>query len=148
MTSTEVAVPQQLVDVRTGELVPATPEKAIELLEVAREMRALVLSVVKDCEAVLLEASRVQGTKTLHFDRGTATVTGGQELAWDLSLLPLLLDAGLPQERYDELVTATVTYKVSAQVAKQLEAANEDYAEIIRAARGYVEKPFRVSVRS
>jgi len=142
-----VAAPAELVDIRDGSLVPATPENAAELLTVVREMRNRMLGLVKDCEAVLLEESQRQGTKTLHLSGGTATVTGGSELAWDVSELTRLLAAGLPAERYDELVTETVSYKVNAAVAKQLEAANDLYGEIIRAARSYVDKPWRVSVR-
>lgn len=149
MTSTDltVIVPDQLLDVRTGELVPATPSKAVELLYAARELRAKMLGLVKDCEAVLLEESRRQGTKTLHLPEGTAEISGGSALEWDLGTLMDLLEVGLPQERYDELVIATTTYKVDARVAKQLESANPAYAEVIGRARSYVEKPWRVSVK-
>jgi hypothetical protein len=141
------SVPGELVDIRTGELVPATPEKAVELLGVAREMRGRLLDLVKDCEAVILEASRRQGTKTLHFEDATATVTGGSDLDWDLDVLRELLAKGLPDARFNELVVATVTYKVDARVAKQLEAANPAYAAVIARARSRVEKPWRVSIR-
>jgi hypothetical protein len=144
MTET-LAIPAQLVDVRTGELLPATPENAAELLVAAREMRQRILDLQKDCEAVLLDASRRLGTKTLHLGDVTATVTGGSELAWDLEVLNELRAAGLPEQRYDELVVATVTYKVNAAVSKQLSAANPAYAEIIDRARGIVERPWRVS---
>jgi hypothetical protein len=142
-----VPAPDGLLDVRTGELVPATPENAVELLAAARDMRARVLALVKDCEAVLLQESQRQGTKTLKFGSSTATVTGGSELAWNLEILEQLRTRGLPEERYNELVVATVTYKVDARIAKQLEAANEAYAEVIRMARSEVPKPWRVSVK-
>jgi len=145
--STELALPEQLVDVRTGELLPATPDNAVRLLEAARDMRGRLMSLVKDCEAVLLEESRRQGTKTLHLDGATATVTGGTDLQWDMEVLLELRDAGLPEQRYNELVVATVTYKVDARVAKQLEGANAEYAAVIDRARSRVEKPWRVSLR-
>ncbi len=150
VTTTDVAIaetPQELLDVRTGELVPATPAKATELLVAAREMRSRLMLLVKDCEAVLLDESRKQGTKTLHFDEGTATITGGTELVWNTDILLELRNRGLPEERYNELVVAHVTYKVDARVAKQLEAANEAYAEVIRMARSYEPKPYRVNVK-
>lgn len=147
MTSTELVVPAQLVDIRTGELVEATPAKAAELLVVVREMRDRMMGLVRDCEAVLLEESARQGTKTLHFGRATATVTAGQELQWDLSVLPRLLVLGLPDERYNELVKTTISYKVNARVANQLEGANEEYAKVIGEARSYVETPQRVYVK-
>lgn len=146
-TDLAVIVPENLLDVRTGELVPATPENAAELLFAAREMRAKMMSLVKDCEAVLLDESRRQGTKTLHLPQGTATISGGSELEWDLGTLLDLKELGLPDERYDELVVATTTYKVDARVANQLASANPAYAEVIDRARTTVEKPWRVSVK-
>lgn len=146
-TDLEVFVPAELLDVRTGELVQATPAKATELIVAAREMRGRLLGLVKDCEAVLLDESRKQGTKTLHYPEGKAEITGGQELIWNLDILLQLRDRGLPEDRYNELVVATVTYKVNAAVAKQLEGANPAYAEVIGMARSYEPKPFRVSVK-
>lgn len=146
-TDLEVIVPAELLDVRTGELVEATPAKAAELLVAAREMRGRLMGLVKDCEAVLLDESRKQGTKTLPFPEGTATITGGQELLWNLDILLQLRDRGLPEDRYNELVVATVSYRVDARVAKQLESANPVYAEVIAMARSYESKPFRVSIK-
>lgn len=142
-----VSVPGELLDVRTGELLPATPENAVNLLTAARDMRGRLMDLVKDCEAVLLDESRKQGTKTLHYGSETATITGGQDLAWNLDILLELRNRGLPEARYNELVVATVTYRVNAAVAKQLEASNPAYAEVIAMARSYEPKPWRVSIR-
>jgi hypothetical protein len=147
MTTTELVLPDALVDLRTGEIVPATPSKAVELLGVARTMRAQILDLVKDCEAVLLEESRRQGTKTLHLPNGTAEVSGGTALEWDIDVLAELQAVGLPEDRYGELVVTTVTQKVDARVAKQLEAANPEYAAIIERARRYEPRPWRVSIK-
>lgn len=147
--TTELALPEQLLDVRTGELLAATPHNAVVLLAAAREMRQRILSLVKDCEAVILDESRRQGTKTLHI-KGTqyaATVSGGTDYDWNFSALVELLDLGLPRERYHELVVETRSYKVDARVAKQLAAANPEYGRVIEAACTMVEKPWRVSVR-
>ena len=148
MTSTDLApiVPDTLLAVRTGELVQATPAKAAELLIAARDMRDRLMNPVKDCEAVLLAESRQKGTKTLHYEAGTATITGGSDLAWNLDILLELRNRGLPEERYNELVVATVTYKVNAAIAKQLEAANPAYAEVIGMARSHEPRAWRVSV--
>ncbi len=143
-----LALPEQLVDIRTGELVPATAENAAELIVAVREWRSRALDLVKDCEAVLLDASRREGTKTLHLEGATATITGGKELTWDLDALSALCVLGLPEARFNELVVATVTYRVDARVAKQLEAANPEYARVIQSARSYAEKPWRVSIRT
>lgn len=147
MTSTELVAPAALLDVRSGELVEATPDKAAELLVVARQLKSQINDSVKACEYVLREESQRQGTKTLHLPNATAVISGGSELAWDIDVLNELRAAGLPEDRFNELVVATVTYRVNAAVAKQLEAANDAYAEIVGRARGTVEKPWRVSIR-
>lgn len=147
MTTTDLALPEQLVDVRTGELLPATPDNAVSLLAAAREMRGRILSLVKDCEAVLLEEAKRQGTKTLHLDGGTATVSGGPKPEYDITILRELLDLGLPGERWDDLHVATISYKVDGRVVKQLEGANAEYAAVIARSRSYVDEPLRVSVK-
>ena len=147
MSSTEIAVPEQLLDVRTGEVLPATPTNAVNVLVAAREMRVKMSVLIKDCEAVLLEESRRQGSKTLHLDGATATVTGGSDLEWDVDVLAELRAAGLPEARWDELYVATVTYRVDARVALQLEKANPVYGAIIERARSRVEKAWRVNVK-
>lgn len=146
--STDVAVlPDNLLDVRTGELLPATPENAADLMVAARDLRTRLNALIKDCTDVLVEESRRQGTKTLKLEGATATVAGGSETAWDLEVLAQLLAVGLPDERYEELIKTTVTYTVDARVAKQLAAANPNYKRIIDAAKTTIEKPWRVSVK-
>lgn len=147
MTGTDLVAPAALLDVRTGELVEATPDKAAELLVAMRQFKAQILDAVKACEYVLLEESQRQGTKTLRLQNVAAVVSGGSELDWDLDVLGELRAAGLPEERFNELVVATVTYRVNAAVAKQLAAANPIYASVIERARGTVERPWRVSIR-
>ncbi len=148
MSSLELTAPTELLDVQTGEVLPATPDNAIQVLAAAREMRARMVGLIKDCEAVLLDESRRQGTKTLHFEGATATVTGGSDLEWALGTLLELLEIGLPEDRYADLVVETITYKVDARVANQLEKANPEYAAVIERARTRVERPFRVSVKA
>lgn len=147
MTDTLPAVPLQLVNVQTGEVLEATPENAAEQLLKARELRNRLMGLVHDCEAVLLDESRKQGTKTLHLPAGTATISGGAAVVWDVEKLRELHNHHLPPERWDDLVTMIVTYKVNAAVAKQLEAANPEYARIVGEARGWEDKPWRVSIR-
>lgn len=92
------------------------------------------------------EASR-QGTKTLHLSNANVSVSGGSQVEWDVEELNKLLYAGLPVERFDDLVTVIVSYKVNAAVAKQISAANPDYAEIISKARSEAPAAYRVSVK-
>jgi hypothetical protein len=97
---------------------------------------------------VLIEESRRVGAKTLRYGNVEAVVSGGSEVVWDIGrLFEGLRAAGCPDERLEVLVTATVEYKVNQAVAKQLAAANPDYAAAIEAARDRQPAPTRVTVK-
>ena len=140
---------EAILDITTGELVdPADAPKVAQALSNLREFKdGVVHAAIRACEEALLAEFERQGTKTLRFGKLEARCYGGQETDWDVEALHELLDRGLPHERFGELVKETVSYKVDARVAKQLEAANPDYAEVIRKARSERETPRRVSVR-
>lgn len=138
----EIAVPW------TGEIVPlADAPKVAHALEGLRDYKAKLDEARAVLEAALVEESKRLGTKTLHLGSIDAEVYGGAELLWDMEELEKLREAGLPEERFTDLVRPVVTYKVDARVAKQLESANERYAEIIERARSYVERPPRVRTK-
>lgn len=147
MTTTALAVPEYLLDLRTGEQLEPTPENAAALLARLRhEYKPDIQTAIHACEAVLIECARTMGTKTLDFGHVKAMVYGGSTPDWDLEELAKLRDVGLPEERWNELVTETVSYKVNAAVAKQIAGANSAYAEVIARARRDVETPMRVKV--
>jgi hypothetical protein len=113
-----------------------------------RELRDLE-SKIREAKGILTEAlaaeAQRQGKKTLYLDTGKVEITGGPEsyLQWDLDILEELLKAGLPEERWNELVTVEVSYKVDAAVAKQIEGAgNSDYALIVGRARRRADRPW------
>lgn len=146
--STDLVVPDQILDIRTGELVPAADiPRVADILRHLREYKDSILAAIKLCEAAIVEESRRTGTKTLHLDGAEVTITGGPRLSWDVSVLEELRDVGLPDERFADLVVIEQTYKVNAAVAKQIEAANPVYGEIVGRARSYVDGPLRVGVK-
>ena len=137
----------QLVLPTTGEVidladVPAVVGGLAELRQAGRDIH----EVRRVLEGVLVDESRRLGTKTLHADGRKAVVTGGPETVYDVTILAELLENGLPQERYAEVVRTTVEEKPVAGELKRLSAANPVYAEIIGRARMVVEKPWRVNV--
>ena len=132
----------------TGELVPLDePARVARALHELRELAGLIAEGRRICEQALADEAARQGTKTLHLDGATATVSGGDRLQWDLDKLAELLEAGLPDERYEELVRTTVTVKVDGNTARRIEAAgNPTYSRIIDEARSYEPGPIRVTV--
>lgn len=145
---TELTLPQYVVDVKTGEQLPATPENAARALNVARDMMGQLRDVRAGANSVLVEEARRQGKKTLRLGGYVVTVSDDKEIVWDLAILSKLLDEGLPQERWNELVTETVETKVSAQVAKEIAGANPKYASIVSQARSDFVKGQYASVKA
>lgn len=131
----------------TGEIVSLAEASGVaRALRAIREHKQQVEDVRALLERALVEESERAGTKTLHLGDGlTASIGPDTEIEWDLDELEKLKDAGLPDERYAELVTEVVSYKVNASVAKQIEGANARYGEIVVRARNRV--PKRQTVR-
>lgn len=129
----------ELVVPTTGELLDlGDPAACLKVLSEIRDLETRL----KEAKAALTEAlshefSR-QGTKTLEIDGMKAELRGGSEIVWDIETLEQLRALGLPGERMDALVTTEVTYKVNSSVAKQLSAANEDYAAVIESAKSVI----------
>ena len=146
--STDLAVPAELLDVDSGQLLPATVENAAAVLNAARAMKQRIQGVVDAATAYLTAEAAVLGTKTFHYPGGTVALTGGESLEYDHEeLMGLLHDAGLPLERVAEAVVTEVTYKVNRSVLRQLAGANPDYRAAIELAERRVEKPYRASVK-
>lgn len=139
--------PQQFPNLITGEVIdrddlPAVARCLDEMVEYRRKFNEAIRFV----EDILLQASREYGTKTLNLEGLKAVVSGGSKIEWDIEKLQELLEAGLPYDRFNELVTVEHTYKVNANVAKSISGSNEKYAEIVAAARQDLPAPERVRI--
>ena len=133
----------------TGELLDLRDLDAVaRTLAEAREHEREIAEFRRNLGLVLRLESRRQGTKTLHLDGCTVEITGGSKPGWDIELLREGLEAaGLPPDRLKELIRETVSYSVSARVAKYLEAANPSYAAVVSRARRDEPEPWRVTVK-
>lgn len=146
--NTDLAVPEHVLNPLTGELVPAAETARVaDALKAMRSMRSSLLEGIKVAEAILRGESERQGTKTLRFGPTEVVVSSRAELVYDFEILRELLDLGLPEDRYNQLVKTTIEEKVDNRVARQLEAANPDYAAVIERARTRIEKGGSVSVQ-
>ena len=138
----------ELVVPLTGEIV--SREDAPACLRVLREVRE-VEAHFKRLKAALTEAlaeefSR-QGTKTLELSGIKAELKGGSEIVWDVEILEELRELGMPDERMALLITTEVTYKVNANVAKAMAAANDKYAQVIERAQTKIPKSHYVAIK-
>lgn len=139
---------REIPNVFTGELVPIDDADALAgYLELIREKARELQQVRAGVEHFLLEHATRAGAKTLHTGNHDVTVTGGPVTKYDPDVLEELLEAGLPRERFDELVTFTVTAKVNANVAKSIASANPAYADIIERSKSIEDKRYGVSVK-
>jgi hypothetical protein len=137
-----------LVVPQTGELLSL--DDAAGCLRVLTEIRDLETKL-REAKAELTTALSAefsrQGTKTLEIGGVKAELRGGTEVVWDIEVLGELRNLGLPEERMDALVTAEVTYRVNANVAKQLASVNPLYASVIERAKSTIPKASYVSIK-
>ncbi len=139
---------EELIDVQTGETLPATVQNAGRVISAARDMKGRIGEVIAQATAYLSDEAARQGTKTLRDGGTTVTLSGGLTDEYDpADLMDALREAGCPEDRIDEAVVATVTYKVNKSVLRQLAGANIAYRAAIEEARYQYEKPMRASVK-
>jgi hypothetical protein len=151
MATTELAeiVPTELVNVETGEALAPTVENVPAVLEAARAMKERLQGVIEAATAVVLEASRVHGTKTFHTGDADVVLSGGPAVEYDPeALADCLREAGCPEDRINEVVKAEISYKVDRSVLRQLVGANPDYRAAAELASREIEKPYRASVKA
>lgn len=147
-TELVVAEPTGLVDVQTGEVLPATITNAAKVLESARDLKKRIDRIVAETTEYLVEETTRQGTKTLRAGDTTLVLSGGLTEDYDpQALVEALIAADCPAQRIEEAVVPTVTYKVNRSVLRQLAAANEDYKAAIELATFQIEKPYRAAVK-
>lgn len=132
----------------SGEIVSLDdPPACLKLLTEVRELEAQLRDLKDDLtEALKLEFSR-QGTKTLELSGIKATLGADSEIVWDPGILEELRDLGLPEARMNQLVTAEVRYTVNGSVAKQVAAANPEYADVIERAKSRAPKKAYVGTK-
>lgn len=137
-----------LLNVETGELLPATVDNAARVLIAARNMDERIRELKREATAYLASVAQERGTKTLHGENETVVIAGGLSDEYDAQdLIQLLMEANCPEDRIDAAVTTEISYKVNRAVLRQLAAANGDYRAAIELARREVEKPYRASIK-
>jgi hypothetical protein len=120
----------------SGEIVALTqPDQCVRALHEIRELEDKLKVAKSELTWYLTQEFRKQGTKTMEFAGLKAELRGGQGVSWDMEVLEELRALGLPEERFNELVQVEISYKVNANVAKSIAAANPEYALIIERAK-------------
>lgn len=139
---------QELVVPTTGEVISADDAPAcLRVLTEIRDLEARLRELKGALTEALSEEFARQGTKTLELNGTKAELRGGSEIVWDVEVLELLRDEGLPEDRMTDLITTEISYKVNARVAKQLASANPAYAEIIECAQKSIPKATYVVIK-
>lgn len=127
--STELAIPA------TGELVNLDdPRQVAFALDGVRDLERQLRSIKAELTRALVYESEKVGSKTIHMPGVTAVVKSGPELVYDgIAILEGLRAAGMPDDRINDIVKETVSYKVDAVKAKHAAGANPRYAAVIEA---------------
>lgn len=147
--SQEIVAPVELVNPMTGELIPADDiDKVATVVRELREMKDKVADATRVFSSILIEESTRQGARTLTAGGADFTVSAPDELEWDIEALAELRDLGLPEERYDALVVATVSYKVNGTEARKISGANPEYKRVIEGAKRRIPQRQYVSFKT
>ena len=130
---TDITESTELVVPGVGSVVDLTSvESCATALNDIRDYERQYRYIKQELTEALVKASEVEGTKTLHFPGGKATVKTGEEWVYDAEEIEVgLREAGMPEHRIREIVKETVSYKVDAVQAKQAQAANGEYDRVI-----------------
>ena len=139
----------ELLDPTTGELVPYDdlPALAVAVAGI-RAYRDKLNDTLAAFSDAIIQQSKQQGTMTMNVGAAVVKVSADSEVQWDIpALQDGLLEAGIPQERLDQLIVAKVEFKVNGTVARQLAGANPEYKAAIEAAKIRVPKKQYVTVK-
>jgi hypothetical protein len=121
----------------SGEALSLTDTPAVaRSLKEARQFKTELTRFIQGLEGVLLEHMDEHGKHTLRF--GDTTIRGDtntDDYDYDVTVLQELLDAGLPADRFSELVQQRVEFRVMKNVAKEVAASRPEYREILDRAR-------------
>ena len=140
---------EQLVVPHTGELVAlGKPDQCVRALAEIRALESQLREAKNELTFYLAQEFQRQGLKTMEFAGVKAELRGGTEIVWNIEVLEDLRHLGLPEERFNALVRAEVSYKVNAREAQRIASSNERYAEVIARAKNVYQKPHYVSVKS
>ena len=130
----------QLVDLGDANEIASAVDGVRQAEQQLAEVRRFLTDVLR------LHAAKL-GTKTLHLDDCDVVISGGHKVEYDAQqLADELRQAGLPEERLEQVIVAVVTYKVSQRVLNQLAAANPTYKEAIERCRRVVPVPWQARV--
>lgn len=138
----------------SGEIVPIEdPEVCARLLDEIRDHEFKIKELKGMLRGALIDHSAQQGTKTFHFPGRDVTISSQNVTVWDHEALLELRDPdiegtpGISEDRYNELVTMEVSYKVNGTVARSIAGSNPRYAEIIERAKTVVPREPTVTVK-
>lgn len=137
----------ELLDPRTGELVPAVPDALANWIASTMDYIRAAYRAMDEGKRLLAEEAQRRGTGTLNLDGVTVTVTP-PAYVWDVEALDWgLRNAGCPEETINEVIRQTVSWTVDARRADRLARANEAYAEVVERCRHRKDEAPKVSVK-
>lgn len=146
----EVAIPDgHAPDPVTGELLDLSDAPAAaQFIANVKTLEERLRELRRFAERTIVEESRRLGKKTFTIGTAKIVIGGGPATEYDVEILTELVAAGLPEERFLEVVPLVCEYKPKAADLKQLASANETYKAIIDRARKTVEKPHNVRINT
>jgi hypothetical protein len=132
----------------SGEIIDVSdPAVVATALYELREMRRRMAEFEEAAQQMLLDQMDTRGQWTMRFgDREVEGSTPGDDYYYDVEQFRKVLEAGLPEDRFNEIVTVKVTESVNRTKAKALLKVPQ-YEQIVKDARVDTAKRRRVIVR-
>ena len=154
--SVDVVVRDQerfLVDRDTGEQIDlADTPRVVQVLDNIRQYQHHLNSVVSQLEEAITEEMDRQGKFTLcygHLQVESSSKDAAVKYLYDTEVLrDGLREAGLPEDRIEDLILKTYTERVSRMDINRLRKAKAEYAEVIDQAETILPKRRRVDVKA
>ena len=116
--STDLEPVAEVLQPLTGEMIPVRDiGRVARALAELRAHRERVAEALDAFTAAVVDESRRQGSRTLNVGDTVLTVSADSEIEWDVEVLDELRSLGLPEDRFDQLVTAVVSDGALVNVA-------------------------------
>lgn len=146
-----VGVEQRRVEVCdpfTGEAVDLSDLAfAADYLDTLRRWKIALDQATRDTQDAILDQMSVLGQGTVRVGRAQLRRVPKVDYEYDHEELLKLLDMGLPEQRFQEVVRDVVDRKVSRTALKQVAASNPEYAKVIERATTKIDRPASVEVQ-
>lgn len=134
---------------RTGEVIdPRDTAACVNALDDLRRLGFEIAAAKRALSQAVAEHRQLVGKNTFTVGGRAVEVKGGEKKTIDPLILGRgLREAGMPEERVDDIVQPSVTFKVDARAAQQAGKTNPKYQAALDRATTTEEAPWTITIK-